>query len=84
VGSRVFLARSLVTWLVAAPLGLLLRALVMERAVVPTAFMAAALGFGGLMLLGWRLAFALLHSRIWPDRARPAIEVATPDAPGRS
>lgn len=51
------MSRSLNTWLVAAPLGLLLRALVLGRAVIPTVFIMAALGFGGLMILGWRLVF---------------------------
>ncbi len=56
-----FMARSLNTWLVAAPLGLLLRAYVLGRAVIPTTFITAALGFGGLMVLGWRLAYVLVR-----------------------
>jgi hypothetical protein len=61
---RSFLARSLNTWLVAAPLAVWLRALVLGRAVVPTSFISAALGFGGLMILGWRLVFALAFVRL--------------------
>ncbi len=59
-----FMARALNTWLVAAPLAVWLRALVLGRAIIPTSFMTAALGFGGLMLLGWRLAFILALSRL--------------------
>lgn len=53
-------------WLVAAPLGIVLRALWLDRAVIPTAFLLAALGFGGAMLLVWRLAYMLvwrIHSK---------------------
>ena len=57
--TRSLLARSLNAWLVAAPLGLLLRAYVLGRAILPTVFVTATLVFGGLLMLGWRLAFAL-------------------------
>jgi Na+-driven multidrug efflux pump len=60
---RPFLGRSLNTWLVAAPLGLLLRSYLLQRAVIPTVFVTAALGFGGAMILGWRLLFALWQRR---------------------
>jgi hypothetical protein len=68
---RPFLARSLNAWLVAASLGLLLRSYILGRAVIPTGFLAATLGFGGLFLLTWRLAYALarrahsLHPLFW-------------------
>lgn len=54
---RSLLKQSLLAWLLAAPLGVLLRAYVLGRAVIPTMFMTAALGFGGLFVLGWRLIF---------------------------
>lgn len=56
-----FMGRSLNVWLVAAPLELLLRSWVLGRAVIPTAFFNAALGFGGLMILGWRAIFAIVY-----------------------
>jgi len=59
VGTRSLLVRSLNTWLVAAPLGVLIRALVLGRAVIPTMFVVAAMGLGGAMVLGWRLVFVL-------------------------
>lgn len=62
-----FLGRSLNTWLVAAPLGVLMRAGVLERTAIPTSFFLAALGFGGAILLGWRVAFALA----WRTMAQP-------------
>jgi len=59
-----FFARSINAWLVAAPLWLVLRALVLGRAVIPTLFVIAGLGFGALFVLGWRLAFALVWTRV--------------------
>ena len=55
--TRVLLTRPLLTWLVAAPLGLLLRALVLERLVIQTLFFAATLGFGIIFLFVWRMLF---------------------------
>ena len=57
---RSLLARSLNTWLVAAPIGILIRSYVLGRAVITTAFLVAALGFGGVFVLGWRALFALV------------------------
>lgn len=57
-----FLARSLLAWLIAAPLGLLLRSLLLDRAVaIP--FLLVTLGLGGLMLLAWRAVFWLAAMR---------------------
>jgi|CXWL01.1.fsa_nt_gi hypothetical protein len=64
--ARALLARSLNTWLVTAPLGLLLRSYLLGRAVLPTGFIVATYVFGGLFLLGWRVAFLLL----WKAGAR--------------
>lgn len=52
-----FFARTLNAWLVAAPFGLLLRAAILERAVIPTLFVVATLGFGALFLFAWRVVF---------------------------
>jgi hypothetical protein len=57
--TRRLLTRPLVTWLAAAPLGLLLRALVLQRLVIQTLFLAATLGFGLLFLLAWRILLVL-------------------------
>jgi hypothetical protein len=48
-------------WLIAAPLGVLLRALVLGRGVIPALFFLTTLGFGALFLLIWRLLFALAY-----------------------
>jgi hypothetical protein len=61
---RSLLSRSLSAWLVAAPLGVLLRALVLSRADIPTAFLIVVLGLGGGLLLGWRLLFGFAWTRI--------------------
>jgi len=60
LSARSLLANGLNAWLVAAPLGVLLRAYFLGRAVIPTSFLAATLGFGGLFVLGWRVLFVLL------------------------
>lgn len=54
---RDFLGRSLLVWLVAAPLGLILRALVQGQATIVVAFLLVTMGLGGLFLLGWRTAY---------------------------
>jgi hypothetical protein len=58
--TRDLLGRALLTWLVAAPLGLLLRSLVLSRLNIPTLFLAATLGFGILFLWAWRLLLILI------------------------
>lgn len=63
VSWRTVLGRGLVTWLVAAPLALLLRAYLLDRAMISRAFIAATYGFGGALILGWRLVFALAWGR---------------------
>lgn len=55
--------RALHAWLLAAPLALLVRALWLGRATIPTLFLAATLGFGALFLTGWRLLFSLVSRR---------------------
>ncbi len=65
-----FLSRSLNVWLVTALLGLLLRSWLLGRAVIPTVFVVATVGFGGLFLVGWRALFAAAY---WiTSRRRPA------------
>jgi len=49
--------------LIALPLGIWLRALWIDRAVVPTLFISATLGFGTLFILGWRIVYGL--GRVW-------------------
>jgi hypothetical protein len=55
-----FFARWFNAWLVAAPIGILIRSAVLGRAVIPTLFIVAGLGFGGLFMLAWRVLFALV------------------------
>ena len=57
--------------LIALPLGIWLRALWLDRAVVPTLFISATLGFGTLFILGWRLVYG-----IWRVRAAGRLEPA--------
>lgn len=55
-----FFGRTLNTWLVAAPIALLLRALVLQRAAIPTLFIIVATTLGGLFVFAWRLVFLLI------------------------
>ena len=64
------LGRSLTAWLVAGPQAVLLRAVLTGRGVIPTAFLGVTLGLCGTLLLGWRLAFALIWRRAAKNRAR--------------
>lgn len=56
----VFLLRSAVAWLLAAPLGLVIRAWGLQAATIVMPFVNAALAFGGLLLLLWRGVYALI------------------------
>lgn len=58
-----FLWRTLVVWLYAAPLGLVLRAWVYGAPTVLILFANAALFFGGLFIMGWRLIFMWFYFR---------------------
>jgi hypothetical protein len=53
--------RALHGWLIAAPLGVLLRALVLGRSTIPVLFLLTTLGFGALFLLAWRLLWGLAY-----------------------
>jgi hypothetical protein len=71
------LARSLNTWLVAAPIGILIRSYALGRAVIPTVFLVATLGFGGMFVLGWRALFALVWW--WLGRREASLKPASGD-----
>jgi hypothetical protein len=55
-----FLLRSALAWVLAAPLGLVIRAWGLQSATIVMPFVNAALAFGGLLLLLWRGAYALV------------------------
>jgi hypothetical protein len=77
VNPRLLLLRSLNAWLVAAPLGVILRAFWLGRAVIPTSFLVATLGFGGLFVLGWRLLFVWVYLVVQKRERNPSQESAT-------
>lgn len=64
-----FLGRSALAWVIAAPLGLLVRMLYLGRGSIPIPFLLVTLAAGGLFLLGWRLIFWLIYLR--PTQGRP-------------
>ncbi len=63
-----FLGRSLVAWLAAVPVGLVVRMLWLGRGGIPIMFLLVTLAAGGLFLLGWRLLYGLVF-RGRPDSA---------------
>lgn len=63
-GWQVWLGRALNAWLVAAPLGLVLRALLRNQDAIPVIFILIAMSIGGLMMVVWRaLAYWLALRR---------------------
>ena len=60
---RAVLARTLTAWLVAAPLALVVRALVLGSPTLAVTFVLVTLALGGALLLAWRTAFALIVNR---------------------
>jgi hypothetical protein len=51
---QTWLGRVVAAWLIAAPLGLILRALWRGQASIPVPFMLVMIGLGGLFVVGWR------------------------------
>jgi hypothetical protein len=60
---RRLLVRGLNAWLIAAPLGLLLRAFLFERGGIPAIFMLLTLVVAGAFILIWRLLFGFIWQR---------------------
>jgi len=60
---RPWLGRVATAWLVAAPLGLLLRALLRGQASIAVPFMLVILGLGSVFMLGWRAGYYWLGMR---------------------
>ena len=61
-----FMGRTLNAWLVAVPLAILLRSLLLGRAVVPTVFLWVTYGVGFAFLGGWRIVFRLIKFPQFP------------------
>jgi hypothetical protein len=54
-----FFARTLNAWLVAGPIAILLRALILGLAIIPTPFYVVAMTLGGLFVFAWRVLFVV-------------------------
>ncbi len=63
MGWQPWLGRALNAWLVAAPLGLVLRALLRGQAAIPVPFIMVMLGVGGLFVLAWRALVKVIRDR---------------------
>ena len=72
---RVMWGRTLAAWLIAAPLALLLRALLLGAATLIVPFMLVTLGLGGALLLAWRSVYR------WAIVRRASRAVAAHPAP---
>ncbi len=59
VSWRALWGRTLAAWLIAAPLALLLRALLLGSGTLAVPFVLVTLGLGGALLLGWRSLYRL-------------------------
>lgn len=57
VGLWPWLGRVLTVWLIAAPLGLIIRALLRGQGAIPVPFMLVMIGLGGLFMLAWRAGY---------------------------
>lgn len=72
---KAFLGRSVLAWLFAAPAGIVLRAVVLGQAAIVMPFVAAAMGFGGLILLAWRAIYAaVVARRVGSARRTPNLD----------
>lgn len=54
------LARTLQSWFIAAPIGVLAHSLALGRGVILIPFLLVTLGVGGTFILGWRAFFVLI------------------------
>lgn len=70
---RTMLQRSALAWLAAWPLGLALRALFLQRG-IPISFAIVTLLTNTVLVVGWRLVFALIVSRRANDPTTAANE----------
>jgi uncharacterized membrane protein YeaQ/YmgE (transglycosylase-associated protein family) len=57
------LSWTVITWLSGGCIGLIARAMILQRAVIPV-FAEVTLGINGALLLGWRLIFSLVSTRV--------------------
>lgn len=56
-GLVAWIGRCLTIWLVAAPLGLIVRALLRGQSTIILVFMIVLMGVGGLFIVGWRAIY---------------------------
>ncbi|MEI2691926.1 MAG: DUF3054 domain-containing protein [Anaerolineae bacterium] len=59
----IWLGRTTMAWLVAAPIGLMLRTFWLNLVMIPAIFLLVTLAGGALFLLAWRLVFWLIMRR---------------------
>ena len=60
---RVALAHTLIAWVVAGPIGLVVRAVILSRTAIPVPFILVTLGLNGSLLLLWHGSYAGWRAR---------------------
>jgi hypothetical protein len=55
---RAALLRTLIAWIIAAPIAIIIRAMILQRTAIPWQFVAVTLGLVGSLLLLWHGGFA--------------------------
>ena len=63
LSTRAFLGKTVTAWLIAAPLGALLRSFVNGSGAIASTFLVVTLCVGGIMLIAWHWIYALLALR---------------------
>ena len=60
---RSALLRTLIAWVIAAPIAIVIRAIILQRTAIPWQFVAVTLGLVGTLLLVWHGGTAWYHKR---------------------
>jgi hypothetical protein len=60
---RSALLRTLIAWIIAAPIAIIIRAILLSRTAIPWQFVAVTLGLVGSLLLLWHGGFAWYRTR---------------------
>jgi len=60
---RSALLRTLIAWIVAAPIAIIIRAIILSRTAIPWQFVAVTMGLVGTLLLAWHGSYAWYRAR---------------------
>ena len=60
---RSALLRTLITWIIAAPIAIVIRAIILQRTAIPWQFVAVTVGLVGILLLAWHGGYTWCRAR---------------------